>query len=197
MMADDQKSSDELLRRKPLWVRGIVLVFGFILISSLFWYFLKGRLYPPIHNQGESVPQAQSQPSPKAPTNYLVAPPAPEESTASLKGQLQKVISEIREANQKKDLSKLLSYYSPNFPGLTQRTQSISKVWKIYDYPQIEFNIEDIKLLPDNTVLARVKWAAEAKNIYTQKSNNVSKTYLVKFGKESGQWRIKSLEDVN
>ncbi len=197
MMADDQKSSDELLRRKPLWVRGIVLVLGFVLISSLSWYFLKGRLYSPIHNQGEQAPQAQTQPSPKAPPDYRVASTPPEESTALLKGQLQKVISEIREANQKKDLSKLLSYYSPNFPGLTQRTQTISKVWKIYDYPRIDFNIEDIKLLPDNTALARVKWEAEAKNISTQKSNNVSKTYLIKFGKESGQWRIKSLEDVN
>ncbi len=113
MMADHQKSSDELLRRKPLWVRGIVLVFGFVLISSLFWYFLKGRLYPPIHSQVEPVPQAQTQPSPKATPNYRVAPTAREESTALLKGQLQKVISEIREANQKKDLSKFLSYYSP------------------------------------------------------------------------------------
>ncbi len=107
MMADDQKSSDELLRRKPLWVRGIVLVLGFVLISSLFWYFLKGRLYSPIHNQGEQAPQAQTQPNPKAPPDYRVASTPPEESTALLKGQLQKVISEIREANQKKDLSKL------------------------------------------------------------------------------------------
>ncbi len=196
MMADDQKPSYELVRRKPLWVRGIVLVLGFVLISSLFWYFLEGRLYPPISHQGEQAPQAQTQPSQKAPPDYRVAPTAPEESTALLKGQLQQVISEIREANQKKDLSKLLSYYSPNFPGLTQRTQSISKVWKIYDYPKIEFDLEDIKLLPDNTALARVKWDAEAKNISTQKSNNVSKTYLIRFGRESGQWRIKSLENV-
>ena len=196
-MTDDQKSSHELLRRKPLWVRGIVLVLGFVLIAFLFWYFLKGTPYPPISPKGEEAPQAQIQPSPKAPPDYRAAPTAPEESTALLKGQLQQVISEIREANQKKDLSKLLSYYSPNFPGLTQRTQSISKVWKIYDYPKIEFDLEDIKLLPDNTVLARVKWDAEAKNISTQKSNNVSKTYLIRFGKESGQWRIKALENVN
>jgi hypothetical protein len=197
MMTDDQKSSYELLRRKPLWVRGIVLVLGFVLIALLFWYFLKGTPYPPISPKGEEAPPVQTQPSPKAPPDYRAAPTAPEESTALLKGQLQQVISEIREANQKKDLSKLLSYYSPNFPGLTQRTQSISKVWKIYDYPKIEFDLEDIKLLPDNTVLARVKWDAEAKNISTQKSNNVSKTYLIRFGKESGQWRIKALENVN
>jgi hypothetical protein len=197
MMTDDQKSSYELLRRKPLWVRDIVIVLSFVLISSLFWYFLKGTLYPPISHQEEQARQAQTQPSQKAPPEYPVAPAAPEESTALVKGQLQQVISGIREANQKKDLSKLLSYYSPNLPGLTQRTQSISKVWKIYDYPKIEFDIEDIKLLPDTTALARVKWEAEAKNISTQKSNNVSKTYLIKFGKESGQWRIKSLEDVN
>lgn len=197
MMTADQKSSYELLRRKHLWIRGIVLVLGFVLISSLCWYFIKGTLYSPISDKGEQAPQAQTQPSQKAPTDYRVAPTAPEESTALLKEQLQQVISEIREANQKKDLSKLLSYYSPNFPGLTQRTQNISKVWKIYDYPKIQFDIEDIRLLPDNTALARVKWDAEAKNISTQKSKNVSKSYLIRFGRESGQWRIKDLENVN
>ncbi len=102
----------------------------------------------------------------------------------------------MREANQKKDLSRLLSYYSSNFPGLTQRTQSISKVWKIYDYPKIEFEITDIKPLDDNAVMARVTWAAEAKNISTQKSKNITKTYMIRFVKDSGQWRILSLEDV-
>ena len=197
MMTADPKSSYKLLRRKPLWIRGIVLVLGFMLISSLCWYFLRGTLYSPISPKGEQAPQAQTQPSQKAPNDYRGAPTAPEEATALLKKQLQQVISEIREANQKKDLSKLLSYYSPNFPGLTQRTQSISKVWKIYDYPNIQCDIEDIKLLPDNTALARVKWDAEAKNISTQKSKNVSKTYLISFGRESGQWRIKALENVN
>jgi hypothetical protein len=197
MMTDDQKSSYEPPRGKSRWVRGIVLLLGLVLISSLFWYFLKETPPSPVSHQGEQAPQAQTQPSQKAPPEHRVAPPGPEESAALLKGQLQQVLAEIKEANQKKDLSKLLSYYSPNFPGLTQRTQTISKVWKIYDYPNIEFNIEDIKLLPDSTALVRVKWDAEAKNISTQKSNNVSKTYLIMFGKESGQWRIKSLENVS
>ena len=119
-MTDNQKYSHGLIRRKPLWIRGFVLVFGFVLISSLVWFFIKGTLYSPISNKGE-----QAQPSQRAHTDYRVAPTAPEESTALLKSQLQQVISEIKEANQKKDLSKLLSYYSPNFPGLPQRTQSI------------------------------------------------------------------------
>src|SRR5208282_6799155 len=192
-MTDNQKSSHGLLRRKPLWIRGFVLVLGFVLISSLVWFFIKGTLYSPISNKGEHAPQAQAQPSQRAHTDYRVAPTAPEESTALLKSQLQQVISEIKEANQKKDLSKLLSYYSPNFPGLPQRTQSISKAWKIYDYPKIEFDIKDIKLLPDNTAIAQVKWDAEVKNISSQKSKNISKTYLIRFGRESGQWRIEAL----
>jgi len=171
-------------------------VFGLVLISSLVWFFIKGTHYSPISNKGEQAPQAQAQPSQREHIDYRVAPTAPEESTALLKSQLQQVMSEIKEANQKKDLSKLLRYYSPNFPGLPQRTQSISKAWKIYDYPKIEFDIKDIKLLPDNIAIAQVKWDAEVKNISSQKSKNISKTYLIRFGRESGQWRIKALDNV-
>ena len=43
------------------------------------------------------------------------------DSTAQLKSQLAQVLAGIKEANQKKDLSQLLSQYSPNFPQLQQR----------------------------------------------------------------------------
>lgn len=195
-MTDTEKSSPMLPWWKHLWMRGFVLALGFVLIASLVWFFISGTPYSPVSNQDEKAPQAQTQLSQSAPADHQDAPAAPEESTALLKSQLQQVISEIREANQKKDLSKLLSYYSPNFPGLPQRTQSISKAWKIYDYPKIEFEIQDIKLLPGDTAVARVKWDVEAKNINTQKSKKISKTYLIRFGKESEQWRIKALDNA-
>jgi hypothetical protein len=89
-----------------------------------------------------------------------------------------------------------LSHYSPNFPQLPQRAQSISKIWKTYDYPKMEFEIKEVRLLADNTALVRVTWNVEVQNISTQKNKNVSKTYLIRFVRESGQWRIKALDNA-
>ena len=127
-----------------------------------------------------------------------MAPPAavrvPAESPASLESQLAQVLAGIREANQKKDLSQLLSHYSPNFPQLQQRVQYISKNWKIYDYPIMDFKITEVRLLANKTAQARVTWNVEAKNISTLKNKTVVKTYLIRFGRESNQWRIISLQ---
>ena len=104
------------------------------------------------------------------------------------------VLAGIREANQKKDLSQFLSHYSPNFPQLQQRVQQISKAWKIYDYPKMDFKITEIKLLANKMAQARVTWNVETQNITTLKNKIIVKTYVIKFSKESSQWRIISLQ---
>ena len=197
-MTDKQKSSQVRPRWKVLWVRGLVLVLGLTLTGFLVWFFaysVRGTPPSPIIDKGDKAPQAQTQVSPSAPVDQP-RPPVPAESSTLLKNQLEKVLAEIKEANQKKDLPQLLSHYSPNFPQLTQRAQSISKNWKIYDYPKMEFEIKEIKLQAGNTVLARITWEVEAKNISTQTHKNISKTYLVRFVKESGQWRIKAMDNA-
>ena len=68
------------------------------------------------------------------------------DSSAKLESQLAQVLDGIKEANQKKDLPQLLSHYSPNFPHLQQRAQNISKTWKIYDYPKMDFEITEVRL---------------------------------------------------
>ncbi|HEY9074268.1 MAG TPA: hypothetical protein VIN67_09075, partial [Desulfobaccales bacterium] len=85
-------------------------------------------------------------------------------------------------------------YYSPNFPQLPQRAQRISKDWKVYDYPEMEFEIKEVRLLADKTAVAKVIWNVEVQNISTRKIKNVSKTYQIRFVQESGQWRIKALD---
>lgn len=106
------------------------------------------------------------------------------------------MLSDIKEANQKKDLPQLLSLYSSNVPQLTQRAQGIAKTWKIYDYPKMEFEIEQIRSLGDNKAKALVTWGVEVKNISTGTTKNFSKTYLINFAKESGQWRVNAIEKI-
>ena len=193
-MTEPQKSSHSQPRWKNIWIHGFLLGVGVVLIGSLVWFFIRETPSSPPSSTGEKAAEAQVQPRQGAPAGPPVAPEVPAESTPTLKSQLEQVLSGIREANQTKDLSQLLNHYSPNFPQLPQRAQRISKTWKIYDYPKIEFKIAEVRLLADKTAEARVTWNVEARNISTLKNENISKTYLTRFARESGQWRIKALD---
>ncbi len=176
-------------------LRNFLVGTGLILIGFLVWVWLLRTPVPPT-SEPKKGPLQQIQPRPEpttaaGPRTGLQAPAAP---AAALQSQIEQVLSGIREANQKKDLSQLLSYYSPNFPQLPQRAQSISKDWKVYDYPKMDFEIKELRLLADNTAVAKVTWNVEVRNLSTKKTKNVSKTYLTRFVKESGQWRIQALD---
>ncbi len=172
------------------------MAFGFALMGLAAWFFLRGLPLSPLPEKGETPQPAQAQSATGAPSGPQLAAMVPEGTGPSLQSELEQVMTEVRDANQKKDLSQLLSHYSPNFPQLTQRAQGISKAWKIYDYPEITFEVKEARLLPDKTAEAKVIWEAEAQNISTRKSSKVTKTYVIKFVKESGQWRIKALNEV-
>jgi len=192
-MTDSQRPSLLQRRLKQVWIHGFVLGLVIVLSALLIWFLLKGE--PPTADSEKvaetSPPQAQ--PSPSPPT---VPPPAmaSAETAPALQQQLEQVLAGIREANQKKDLSQLLSHYSPNFPQLTQRAQSISKTWKAYNYPKMDFDIKGVRLLAPDTATAQATWNVEAQNISTTKFQTISKSYLIKFVKESNQWRIVSLD---
>jgi len=195
MMTEPQKPL-----KPPRWqkhsVLGLLVGLGTVIVLFLVWFSLRETPPPPISKKSEEAPPPQTKASQGEPTTPRVAATPTADSAATLKSQLAQVLSGIREANEKKDLSQLLSHYSPNFPQLTQRAQNISKTWKIYDYPKMEFEIRESKLLDDNTAVARVTWEVEAQNVSTQKRKNISKNYLLKFTKESGKWRINGLEET-
>jgi hypothetical protein len=198
-MSENRKSS----YLQPGWKR--ILIYGFVLgtvvmITGLVaWFFLKGTPSSLTFLAGEKarevkVPHEQTQSGKDLSVPPPTAAEIPAVSTATLESQLAQVLAGVREANQKKDLSQLLSHYSPNFPQLQQRVQYISKTWKIYDYPKMDFTITEVKLLANKTARARVTWNVEAQNISTLKNKTVVKTYLIRFGRESSQWRIISLQ---
>ncbi len=176
---------------------GFLLGMGLLLTGLLVWFLLTGGpiSLTPGHQNGQVQPggvltehggTAGSRPAPGSP-----AAPAPD-----LKTQLEQLLTGVKEANQKKDLSQLLGYYSPNFLQLPQRAQAISRDWKVYDYQRMGFEIKDVRLQDENTATARVTWNVEAQNISTKKIKNISKTYLTRFVKESGNWRIKAIDQT-
>ncbi len=180
------------------WARSLMVGLGFLLIGFLVWVSYSYRVTSPSSvKPGQETKQVQTQPQQKALTSPQPQSAAPPESpTALLRSQLEQVIAGIREANQKKDLPKFLGHYSSNFPQLTQRAQTISKAWKIYDYPRMDFEVHEVRLLSDTKANAQVTWHVEAKKINAPTIKNISNTYLITFVKESGQWRILSAEPV-
>ncbi|MGA9754616.1 MAG: hypothetical protein WBV23_05690 [Desulfobaccales bacterium] len=168
-----------------------------MLIGFVVWFFLTGTPSSPPSHQEAQPPPAQTQPDKGLPVSPPVPAQVPADPSALLKGQLAQVLAGIGAANQKKDLAQLLSYYSPNFPRLSQRAQHISASWKIYDYPKMDFQIKEISLLDDTTALARVNWNVEAQNLRTRQNKTIVKTYLIRFVRESGQWRVKALDKAN
>ena len=193
-MTDNRQPSPIQRRWKHIWVHGFVIGVGVVLSAFVVWFFLGGTPSSSTFHQDETVPQAQARPAEVPPAGSPGASPAPVDSTAQLEGQLTQLLAGVKEANQKKDLPQLLRYYSPNFPKLRQKFQHISKAWKIYDYPKMDFEITKVNLLTDHIAVARVTWDIEAHNISTQNNKTFSKTYVIRFARESGQWRIKALD---
>jgi hypothetical protein len=198
-MTDHWKSSHVRPRWKHIWMHGFVIGVGCVLIGFLAWFSLTGTPSSSDSQKGEipspvQAPPVQPPSGASPPAEPPVASKAPVDAAAELQSQLAQVLTGIKEANQGKDLPQLLRYYSPNFPQLQQRAQHIVKAWKTYDYPKMDFHIQEVKLLDDHTAVARVTWDVETHNLSTKRNKNLAKTYLIRFVRESGQWRIMALD---
>lgn len=165
-----------------------------MLIGFLAWFLITGTPYSSDSQKGEIAPQVQPPLGASPPAEPPVSSKAPVDAAAELQRQLAQVLTGIKEANQKKDLPLLLSHYSPTFPQLQQRARTISNSWKAYDYLKMDFHLTEVRLLADTTAVARVTWDVETRPISTREKKNIAKTYLIRFARESGQWRIKSLD---
>jgi hypothetical protein len=193
-MTDHWQPSSVQRRWKHIWIHGFVIGVGVVLIGFLVWFTVTETPLPSTSLNDGTAPEGQSPPGEGLSGRPPLAPQAPGDATAQLKSRLAQVLAGVKEANQKKDLPQLLSHYSPNFPKLQQRVQQISKTWKIYDYPKMDFEITQVKRLDDQTAVARVTWDLEAHPINALKNKHLSKTYLIRFARESGQWRIKAVD---
>jgi hypothetical protein len=136
-----------------------------------------------------AAPPAPSQPATPAPD-----PVAPAETT--LKEQLQKELSILREAQLRKDIVQFMSIYSLTYPGLEDKRAGTLKNWDRFDFTNLVFTVDKIQSIdPDNTI-AWVTWYMDTRNRRTNNMSSGSQTFQVRFAKELGKWRIRSLEET-
>ncbi|MBU4234373.1 MAG: zinc ribbon domain-containing protein [Proteobacteria bacterium] len=180
----------------PSWLLGVLVGAGILVIILLVLLFTRGTTKPPPPPPAPKV-EAPA-PAPPAVTATPTAPatqPAPP-AEANLKEQLQKELSILREAQLRKDIILFMSVYSLTYPELDDKRASTLKAWEGYDFTNLVFTVDKIQSIdPDNSI-AWVTWYMDTKNRQTQELSSSSQSFQVRFAKELGKWRIRSLEEV-
>jgi len=102
-------------------------------------------------------------------------------------------LNRIRQAQLNKDINLFLSSFSPDFPQLEEKRQKVLKTWQLYDFVNMNFEIQDMQKQDDNTMAVKVYWQVEYKNQHAEEIKQIDKYYSVSFSKEGDQWLIKGM----
>ena len=131
--------------------------------------------------------------TPAPPAAPAPAPAAPGEE---LKDQLQKVLSTLRDAQLKKNITEFMSVYATNFPNADQKRKDALNAWESYDYTNLVFTVDKVQAIDANNALAWVTWYMDVRNRNNQELSSATQTYQVRFVQEQGNWRIQELKEV-
>jgi len=168
---------------------------GILVIILLVLLFTRGTSTPPAPAPAPKVEAPAPAPPAAPPVPSQPATPAPLAET-NLKEPLQKALSSLREAQLRKDIVQFMSIYSLTYPELDNKRASTLKSWESYDFTNLVFTIDKIQEIDPDNAIARVTWYIDTRNRRTQDLSSSSQTFQVRFAKEQGNWRIRSLEDV-
>jgi hypothetical protein len=176
---------------------GLLVGAGIIIILLLVLLFTRGTSPPPA-TAPAPVPKVET-PAP-APEPSKPAAPAPAPAPAaetSLKEELQKELSILREAQLRKDIVQFMSVYSVTYPGLDEKRANTLKAWERYDFTNLVFTVDQVQPIDADNAIATVTWYIDTKSRGTQELASSSQTFRVRFAKEQGKWRIRSLEEID
>jgi uncharacterized Zn finger protein (UPF0148 family) len=182
----------------PPWLIGSLAVAGIVIIFVLIMLFSRSAP-PPAPPAPTAAPKAEAPAPPPTPAPAPApapAPPPPAAPAADLKEELQTVISTLREAQLKKDISEFMSVYSTTFPDYDQKRKGALESWQNFDFTNLVFTVDKIQALDPNNALAGVTWYMDIKNRNTQEFSSITQAYQVRFVKEMGKWRIRELKEV-
>jgi hypothetical protein len=196
----------------PTWLVALLVGTGIILIILLVLLFSRGTAPPPAPvapPKAEAPPPVAPAPVPApepaapatpsapgtSPSTGPAAEPAPA-AAADLKEQLQKALSTMREAQLHKDIVQFMSVYSLTYPQLDDKRADTLNAWEHYDFTNLVFTVDQVQSLDPDNAIATVTWYMDTRNRRNQELASHTQTYNVRFVKELGAWRIRSLEEV-
>ncbi len=118
---------------KRLWVQGFLAGLGCVLLIVIVWALVRRIDTPPTPQESAatiSLPQAgqASQTNTVPPITGTSLPSS--DTAAVLKTQVAEVLTQVKEADQKKNLGQLLALYSSTFPDLQKKAEKITRSWE-------------------------------------------------------------------
>jgi hypothetical protein len=181
----------------PSWLMGVLMGAGILIIILLILLFTRGTSTPPAPVPKVEAPAPAPPAVPAAPSQSALPAPGPAPSAeAILKEQLQKEFAVLREAQLRKDIVLFMSVYSLTYPELDDKRTKTLKSWERYDFTNLVFTVDKLQSIDPDNAVAWVTWYIDTRNRRTQDLASSSQTFQVRFAKELGKWRIRSLEEV-
>ncbi len=189
--------NDNLAKAFKLMWRQLLVIWAMIIVLGISFFLVLGRSSPPVQ-VAPPVMTAAAQPA-NDPGLTVLAPGLPTQpplqSRVMAEGEkVRETLEQVRKAQLHKDLHLFLNSYSPTFPGLNQKKESILKTWRQFDYLDLQFKIENIQQKNDHTLAARVIWDITLNDLQSQTKKNTVKKYTVQFSNSSGKWLIAGID---
>jgi hypothetical protein len=192
---------------KCTWVTWVSVAVGAVIAAAvilLTYFFLQGTFEPSVTVQGPPPPAVSPTPAPAprpAPLPEPSVQPEPPSPPAApvpveLQAQMQKILSALRDAQMRKDISLYMSNFSLTSPDLEARRARTQRIWQNYDYLSLNFTLADIKSLNAENASARVIWNIKARFRANMSEETSNPSFRVWFAKENGQWRIRRVEEI-
>ena len=160
----------------PSWLIGLLVGTGIVIIILLILLFTRGTSTPPAPTPAPKA-EAPAPAPPRRPSGSrqrLRPQPRPPRPRAgppgrgSLKEQLQKELSILREAQLRKDIVQFMSIYSLTYPELDDKRAGTLKAWERYDFTNLVFTVDKIQPIDPDNAIAWVTWYMDTRNRRTQ-----------------------------
>jgi hypothetical protein len=171
-----------------IWVVVIVLAVSYLVILGY---------TPLVTNLAYQGPPAQPESGMETHAGGLSPAARPPLPGLPESGSLLKLLNQLRDAQYKKDIELFLAAYSPSFPDLGQKREQTLKIWRRFDYLDLQFQITNVQKKNPTTIAGVVTWNMKTRERKTSEIKTVSKAYQVSFANESGAWRIQAIEPLD
>jgi len=196
MVKVSNRLHDNIVKAMRLMWRQLFFIWAFVIILLIAYFAI-------LHNTSPTGPIAApgSQPLEKsAPSSGIIVSPQIPPTQQAIKSipipeweEVTGLLEQIRNAQLKKDIGLFLEAYSPTFPDLDKKRESIKKTWEKYDYLDMHFNIENIQKPDAKTIIAKVVWDITLEDLQSKKKSTLVRDYTVYFSQVSGKWLIQEL----
>ncbi|MBM4273787.1 MAG: zinc ribbon domain-containing protein [Deltaproteobacteria bacterium] len=184
----------------PTWGMGLLIGAGALIVVLLALLMTRTAAPPPPPPPPPPAVVAPAPPAPPpAPVKAAPAPPPKEAAPVpvpDLRGELLNVLHSMKDGHVRKDIVLYMSAYSLTFPELEEKRRSTLNAWDNYDYLNLVYTLNDIQPLDSDNVVAKATWYIDARNRRTQELSSAKQIYEIRFAKEQGKWRIRSLKEL-